>query len=536
MQPSIPGTCRRAQSLFLQQFGRSSTRTIVLGIMICAICVAVVYSEEGKAELPRVIPRPRIEEYGQNSLPVAGNGKAVSIRISHPEKGQAKQIEEGLVLLSRRLGLLGGAKVEVLGASESHQILVERCSDQKMSEILQMEGIREEVDGKRLAQAYYLRVQQSHDRSPIVTIRACSDLGLYYGLVSLCQLLDRNKTGQPWLPEVKIVDWPEIGCRLAKVSASESPLDSLELLSQWLPMYKINQMGLQFHGKEAKKAAGYVVNTRTICAQTRKRETLQAIPYFCPFRGGGYDFSLSGDQEEYLEMLRGFMDAGAYGIQIDYNDWGNTTRVPIEDVLNSVCRGLVPRHPEAIVLWCPPQRGAARYRGPATDEMARILANVPGTIWPLWVGLDRNEKILQSETVRAWTDKAGRKPFCWVIGVSATDICSRPVEGLPNARVFRGERMPKNLHELFEGVHLNVNVPRPDFVSMARGYLPPVSEFTASGLAYLATAADCLWNPHDWNDVESWQRATRFVEIMQPLVSERSALTNPKNGGINHEK
>ena len=75
--------------------------------------------------------------------------------------------------------------------------------------------------------------------------------------------------------------------------------------------------------------------------------------------------------------------------------------------------------------------------------------------------------------------------------------------------------MPKNLHELFEGVHLNVNVPRPEFVSMARGHLPAVSEFTTFGLAYLATAADCVWNPHDWNDLESWQRATRFVEIME---------------------
>lgn len=380
MQPSRLVTCTQAP--FLRQVGRCFMRLIVVG-MICDICVTVVYSEQDKTELPCVIPRPRIEEYGQDSIPVAGNGKAICVRISRSEKGLAKPIEEGLGLLSRRLGLLGGAKVEALTAPEHHQIIAERCSDQRMSEILRMEGIREEIDERRLAQAYYLRAQQ------------------------------------------------------------------------------------------------------------------------------------------YLEMLRRFMDAGAYGVQVDYNDWGNTTHVPIEDVLNLVCRGLAQRHPDAIVLWCPPQRGAARYRGPASDEMARILSEVPETIWPLWVGLDRNEKILKSETVRAWTDKAGRKPFCWVIGVSATDICSRPIEGLPNARVFRGERLPKNLHELFEGVHLNVNVPRPEFVSMARGYLPPVSEFSSLGLAYLATAADCVWNPHDWNDLESWQRATRFVEIMQPLVSEK---------------
>ena len=63
-----------------------------------------------------------------------------------------------------------------------------------------------------------------------------------------------------------------------------------------------------------------------------------------------------------------------------------------------------------------------------------------------------------------------------------------------------------------------------------------MSEFTAFGLAYLATAADCVWNPHGWNDVESWQRTTRFVEIMQPLVSKELALTNPKNGGLDHDK
>ena len=39
-------------------------------------------------------------------------------------------------------------------------------------------------------------------------------------------------------------------------------------------------------------------------------------------------------------------------------------------------------------------------------------------------------------------------------------------------------------------------------------------------LAYLATAADYVWNPRGWEAVESCRRAKRFVEIMQPLVGK----------------
>ena len=39
-------------------------------------------------------------------------------------------------------------------------------------------------------------------------------------------------------------------------------------------------------------------------------------------------------------------------------------------------------------------------------------------------------------------------------------------------------------------------------------------------LAYLATAADYVWNPRGWEAVDSCRRAKRFVEIMLPLVEE----------------
>ena len=86
---------------------------------------------------------------------------------------------------------------------------------------------------------------------------------------------------------------------------------------------------------------------------------------------------------------------------------------------------------------------------------------------------------------------------------------ARLVDEVPGAFAFRGEFLPKELNRLFEGVHFNAGSP---------GYTP--SESKVELLSYLATAADYVWNPHDWEAVESCRRARRFVEVMLPLAEE----------------
>src|SRR5207244_1897834 len=84
-----------------------------------------------------------------------------------------------------------------------------------------------------------------------VTVQAGDDWGLFYGMVSLCQLMEANDAGEIRVPAVEIVDYPEIAHRLAKCSASNPPA-FVERYAAWLPLFKFSQIGLQYHGTNSK--------------------------------------------------------------------------------------------------------------------------------------------------------------------------------------------------------------------------------------------------------------------------------------------
>jgi hypothetical protein len=279
-----------------------------------------------------------------------------------------------------------------------------------------------------------------------------------------------------------------------------------------MPLYKLNVMGLQFHGTNSNETETFRDNVKAVCARARQSGILETVVYFCPFRGKGYDFNTAADKRRYTEFLQWMLDQGANGMEVDYNDWpGRAT--PIEDVINLACRAVAEKNPRAYNLYCPPSRGTSVYRGPASAEMTRILSQVPTNVWPLWTGMATNnaliEKPLNPSDVEAWTRAAGRRPFLWVNRVGPRDRYNRPftrpVNEVPGAFVFRGDFLPKDLNRLFEGVHFNAI---------------PLSRSDSEMLAYLATAADYVWNPQGWEAVDSCRRAKRFVEIMLPLVEE----------------
>ena len=98
-------------------------------------------------------------------------------------------------------------------------------------------------------------------------------------------------------------------------------------------------------------------------------------------------------------------------------------------------------------------------------------------------------------------------------------VCADVGRSVPVRRVFRGDLLPKELNRLFEGVHFNAGFSSKHFD------LP--EDFNAEALAYMATAADYVWNPQGWKADESARRAQRFVAIMRPLVG---ALASPPAG------
>ena len=467
------------------------------------------WAESNSEETPRVIPRPQIEKYKPGTIQLGERGAPLTVSFNHNPPTAVG--EQGFRLLSKRLTQLGAGRVSRAQGIAEADIQVEKISIEDFNRKLQQISGRGPVSGKRLEQAYVLESGTAASKRGVVRIAACTDLGIHYGLVSCCQLVFTNGPGAIAAPVVRIADWPEIGLRLAKTSASSSSLAALQQFGAWLPLLKLNLMGLQFHGGNSKEPGPFSENVKATCSQARQDGILETIVYFCPFRGKGYNFARAEDQQQYAQLLQWILDQGTHGIEVDYNDWpGKGTG--IEDVINLASRAVAERNPHAYVLYCPPNRGDSQYRGPASPEMRRILASVPPNVWPLWTGMATLiEKPLKVAQVEEWTRIAGRRPFLWVNRVSPrTDRAfAQPVSEVPGSFAFQGELLPKELNRLFEGVHFNAGSP---------GYKKTGSK--SEFVAYLATAADYVWNPQGWEAVESCRRARRFAEIMQPLVAE----------------
>src|SRR5262249_3004594 len=141
-------------------------------------------------------------------------------------------------------------------------------------------------------------------------------------------------------------------------------------------------------------------------------------------------------------------------------------------------------------------------------------------------------KPLTSANSERWAKIAGRRPFLWInrVAVNVPWSLSRPVPGT-DGRAFAGDLLPRDLNHLFEGVHLNTGPLSP---ALPKGALrEPGNDaerpFDKGELIYLATAADFLWNPAQWEPQESYRRAVRFVDVM--LASGQTGPSHAESHG-----
>lgn len=156
-----------------------------------------------------VIPRPRIRQDAGKDLVFSEKGKALSVAFLEVSPEAAKAVAGGVRLLNARLQILGGGQTRVVRAQDSPTLTIEKCSASTLAGALQKAGTKGHLDAKRLDQAYILESKPAADGKHRVLIRASSDLGLYYGLVTLCQLVDKDDdSGRFVVPATMIADWP----------------------------------------------------------------------------------------------------------------------------------------------------------------------------------------------------------------------------------------------------------------------------------------------------------------------------------------
>jgi hypothetical protein len=296
----------------------------------------------------------------------------------------------------------------------------------------------------------------------------------------------------------------------------------VQAFANWLGPLKMNRLGLQFHGSDSKQPdANFIANCDIVSSRTGQSGTVGAVVYFCPFRGGerGFDFRRETDRRQYVQRLVWAMKQGAVGVEVDYNDWPDQrSGVAPHEVIARVYDTIKRRFPNAHVLYCP---APSQYRGMAGAGLCSTLANVPSGVGCLWTGMATLiREPLTPAHVTAWTEATGRRPFLWVNRVFQGGQFSRRLDDPRDAWVFRGELLPANLHDLFEGVHFNAG--------LSSGYNALPRRFTRSALAYLATAADYVWNPHGWDAAVSARAAQCFVDTFVPLLPERGNVRPPR--------
>jgi hypothetical protein len=214
-----------------------------------------------------LLPRPQRAVYGSGSLSLEN----LQIRLfpnAAPEDRYAAE------RLSSCLTLKTGQKIAVESASASSPtITLNRTGS---AHALPQPG---EKPGPDSREAYSIVITKLGGE-----IKARSSAGLFYGVQTLCQMVEADGT----IPEVKIEDWPAMAYRGVLIDMSEGPLPTEEEVKRqidFLSRWKVNQY--YFYSESSIELTGYPLlnpgarfskdQIRSIVAYARQRH-IDVIP------------------------------------------------------------------------------------------------------------------------------------------------------------------------------------------------------------------------------------------------------------------
>jgi hexosaminidase len=194
---------------------------------VCLIALLLVFATSAFADGRRpLLPRPQKIQYGKGRLALS----SLAIRFaSNPGVEDRFSAQE----LSRFLSARTGGRIPVADTGTVGKAIV-----------LNRTGAADplpgpsEKPGPDCREAYVLRVDPQG-----VEVRAKSSAGIFYGIQTLCQLVDGEKD-KSFLPEVDIQDWPSLSYRGVMMDLSHGPMPTEEEIKRqidFLASWKGNQ-------------------------------------------------------------------------------------------------------------------------------------------------------------------------------------------------------------------------------------------------------------------------------------------------------
>ncbi len=175
---------------------------------------------------PRLLPEPRVVHYGSGRLNL--EGLQIHLSAAHAEEDLfAASTLEACVAKKTQIQL----RIATDPQDQGKSIFLNRTGS---LEPLPLPG---ETTGPTSREAYSIDIGSSG-----VEVKARSSAGLFYGVQTLCEMVEGEGTAE--LPEGSVTDWPTMAYRGTMVDMSEGPLlhveeikRQIDLLARW----KVNQ-------------------------------------------------------------------------------------------------------------------------------------------------------------------------------------------------------------------------------------------------------------------------------------------------------
>jgi hexosaminidase len=191
----------------------------LLTAALCGIC-----NRAGAQHRP-ISPAPQTVTYGSGSLPLAGLQIRLVQNATDDDRFSAKELATCITNSTETTTTI------TEGLSGAPNIFLDRTGD------LSPLALPGEKPGPASREAYSIEIT-----SQGAQVRAQSTAGIFYGVQTLCQMIE-HKHGSS-LPEAQVTDWPGLAYRGTMVDMSEGPLlqvqeilRQIDLLARW----KMNQ-------------------------------------------------------------------------------------------------------------------------------------------------------------------------------------------------------------------------------------------------------------------------------------------------------
>ena len=370
-------------------------------------------------------------------------------------------------------------------------------------------------------EGYMIQFHKKEDKWQVLVLGS-DPLGTYYGAQSLAQLLVKRADGL-YLRRAEIHDWPTYRIRAFKSQAFEGEMwamrDSQRML-RWAPQFKFNNFSPCYThlGDFKNPDQRYTEFIWDICNFAKNTGLLGIIHEVNVYYGNTIVISDPMEVRAVAELFRYQLDSGFSHIMLQYDDFAklhekdkaafSTLAAANVHLTNEIYNILSQEYPNLDLWVCPPP-----YFVPRNPEEESYLQEFAAGIHPdvkiIWTGYQVTTTYHTEENLEEFFKWINHRPVVYwdntlkmPPGWSNTFRCNAFLAACEDIESSAWRK----LHEYIDG----------RFVGNTYG---PSETYKIP----LATMADFLWNPKDYDPGSSFARACYRFDPTNPGLGERVA-------------